>query len=125
MSDALPTFGVVTRWTPNAFRGMDIDVEGGFVRWRDYWPVLAAFQSMEIENASLLARIAELEVEVETANRLPYDVAMSVVAARDALVADDPDEAYHQLYLLAEDMASDPLKPWVEIESVAKREVEP
>lgn len=50
---------------------------------------------------------------------LPQYVVDAVLAARDALIQEDYDEAYHQLYWLAETYAEDPFEPWAKLEQWA------
>ena len=47
------------------------------------------------------------------------DIAKLTLAARDAIVEKDYNEAYHNIYLLAEIFSSDPFNPWKEFEDIA------
>jgi hypothetical protein len=47
---------------------------------------------------------------------IPCDVAKKIIAARDALIAGNTDEAYHQLYSIA-DPAFESFTPWATLEA--------
>jgi hypothetical protein len=49
-------------------------------------------------------------------------LAKAIVEARDALVADDPAEAYHVLYTAAAAITADKYEPWKLIERLASED---
>lgn len=51
-------------------------------------------------------------------SQLPRDVARKVLAAHEALIRDDLDEAYHQLYLIADPTCTS-FTPFAKLEAVA------
>jgi hypothetical protein len=51
-------------------------------------------------------------------------IALKILAARDALLADDKEEAYHQLYAIADESFTSPT-PWWDLEQLALSEPTP
>lgn len=52
---------------------------------------------------------------------LPPDVAEKILRARDAITAEDYDEAWHWLYKIADPEVSS-FTPWAELEAIAGRQ---
>ncbi len=42
-----------------------------------------------------------------------------LIQVREEIIKDDPQEAYHLVYMFAKSIASDPYKPWTELEARA------
>ena len=80
----------------------------------------AAFDAdLEAGRADLEATIAAQAERIKALEEESARMVKLLIQVREEIIKDDPQEAYHLVYMFAKSIASDPYKPWTELEARA------